>query len=145
MTRPNSPTTQHARASVTEQWDSRRLVPLVPAALGGVLLLLAAATTGHVLNGLLSLAAFAAVGAIAAIAGRFEAARRGRCHVDDERDAITNARAMSIVGTVLVIAITGCTAFTLARGQSTTPDTPLLAVGGISYVVASLALRMKAQ
>ena len=143
MTRPNNPTTQHARASVTEQWDSRRLVPLVPAALGGVILL-AAATTGHVLNGLLSLAAFTAVCAIAAIAGRFEAARRGRCHVDDERDAITNARAMSIVGTVLVIAITGCTAFTLARGQSTTPYTPLLAVGGISYVVASLALRMKA-
>jgi uncharacterized membrane protein len=142
MTRPNNPKTHIARASVTDQWRSRWLVPLVPVALGGVIVI-AAATTGHILSGLLSFAAFAALGAIAAIAGRFEAARQGRCQVDDERDAITNARAMSIAGTVLVIAITGCTAFTLARGQSTTPYTPLLAVGGISYVVASLALRRK--
>ncbi len=142
MTRPNNPKTYIARASVTDQWHSRWLVPLVPAAVGGVILL-AAATAGHVLSGLMWFAGLAAVGALSAIAGRFEAARRGRCHVDDERDAIINARAMSIAGTALVIAITGCTAFTLARGQSTTPYTPLLAVGGISYVVASLALRMK--
>lgn len=139
MTQPNNPKTHIARASVTDQWVSRWLTPLVPAALGGVILV-AAATTGHILSGLLSLAALAALSALAAIAGRFEAARRERGHVDDERDAIINARAMSIAGTVLVIAITGCTAFTLARGQSTTPYTPLLAVGGISYVIAFVAL-----
>jgi hypothetical protein len=48
---------------------------------------------------------------------------------------------MSITGTVLVIAITGCAVFTLARGESTSPYTALLAVGGISYTIASLALR----
>ncbi len=143
MTRPNNPKTHIARAGVTDQWVSRWRAPLVPAALGGVILV-AAATAGHFLSGLMWFAAFAALGALTAIARRFEAARQGRGHVDDERDAITNARAMSIVGTVLVIAITGCTAFTLARGQSTSPYTALLAVGGISYVIAFVALRMKA-
>jgi len=140
MTRPNNPKTRTPRASLTDQWVSRWLVPLVPAALGGVILI-AQATNGRILSGLLSFAAFAALSAIAAIAGRHDAARRGQCCVDDERDATTNARAMSIAGTVLIIAITGCTAYTLAREQSTTPYTALLAVGGISYVVALVALR----
>ncbi len=48
---------------------------------------------------------------------------------------------MSIAGTVLVIAITGCTAFTLVRGESTSPYTQLLAVGGVSYLAALLSLR----
>jgi hypothetical protein len=48
---------------------------------------------------------------------------------------------MSIVGTVLVIAITGCAAFAPARGESTSPYTALLAVGGISYVIARVTLR----
>ena len=141
MTRPNNPKTHVARAGVTRSVAGPRwLVPLIPAALGGVILV-AAATTGHVLSGLMWFAVLAAVGALSAIAGRFEAARRGRGHAEDEREAIINTRAMSIAGTVLVIALTGCTAFTLARGQSTSPYTPLLAVGGISYVVARVALR----
>ena len=142
MTRPDNPNNPHCARRCYRQWVSRWLVPLVPAALGGVILV-AAATTGHVLSGLMWFAVLAALGALSAIARRFEAARRGRGRVDDERDAIINARAMSIAGTVLVIAITGCAAFTLARGQSTTPYTPLLAVGGISYVIAFVALRKK--
>jgi hypothetical protein len=140
MTRLNNPRTRIARAGVTDQWASRWLVPLVPAALGGVILV-AAATTGHVLSGLMWFAVLAALGALAAIATQFEAGRRGRGRAEDEREAIINTRAMSIVGTLLVIAITGGAAFTLARGQSTTPYTPLLAVGGISYVIAFVALR----
>ena len=139
MTRPESKT-HTARGGVTEQWRSRWLVPIVPVALGGVILL-AAATTGHLLSGLMWFAGLAAVGAVSAIAERSEAARRGRGRVGDEREAIINIRAMSMSGTVLVIAITGCTAFTLARGESTSPYTALLAVGGISYAVALLALR----
>ncbi len=138
MTRPESKT-HTARGGVTEQWRSRWLVPIVPVALGGVILL-AAATTGHLLSGLMWFAGLAAVGAVSAIAERSEAARCGRGRVGDEREAIINIRAMSMSGTVLVIAITGCTAFTLARGESTSPYTALLAVGGISYVTALVAL-----
>lgn len=139
MTRPNSKT-RTARAEPTNQWRSRWLVPLVPVALGAVVLV-AATTTGRLLSGLAWSVALAAVGALSAIAGRFEAARRGRRQVGDEREAIITARAMSIAGTVLVITLTGCTAFTLVRGESTSPYTALLAVGGITYVVALIALR----
>ena len=119
MRRPNSK--RHAaRADVTDQWRPRWLVPLVPVALGGVILV-ATTTTGHPLSGMAWFAVLAAVGALSAIAGRFEAARRGRRHVGDEREAIINTRTMSIAGTVLVIALTGCTAFTLTRGESTSP------------------------
>jgi hypothetical protein len=121
----------------------RWLIPLVPAALGGVILV-AAVTTGHILSGVLWFAVLAAIGALSAVAGQFEPAGRGRGDVGDDdgdREAIITTRAMSITGTVLVIAITGCAVFTLARGESTSPYTPLLAVGGITYVVALVALR----
>jgi len=140
MTRPDSPNNHNPRAGVTHQWRSRWLIPLLPAALGAVILVVALMTR-HVLSGMVWFAVLSAIGALSAVAARFEAARRGRRHDEDERAAVINTRAMSIVGTVLVIAITGCAAFTLARGESTSPYTALLAVGGISYAVALLALR----
>jgi hypothetical protein len=48
---------------------------------------------------------------------------------------------MSIVGTVLVIARTDCIGFTLAHGETPSPYTALLGVGGLSYVIALVALR----
>jgi hypothetical protein len=129
-----------APSGVTNQRRSRRLVPLVPVALGGVIVV-AAATTGRLLSGLAWFAVLTALGALSVIAGQFEAARGRRRHVDDEREAIINARAISIAGTVLVLALTGCTAFTLARGESTSPYAALLAVGGIAYAAALMALR----
>ena len=140
MTRSNSPNNHNVRAGVTDQWRSRWLVPLVPAALGAVILV-AAVMAGRILTGVLWFAVISAIGALSPIAARLEAARRGRCHDQDERAAIINTRAMSIAGTVLVIVITGCAAFTLTRGGGTSPYTALLAVGGISYAVALLALR----
>jgi hypothetical protein len=140
MTRPDSPNSHNARADVTDQWHTRWLIPLVPGALG-VVILVAAAMAGHILSGVAWFAALSAVGALSAITGGFGAVRRGRRHDEDEHEAIINARAMSITGTVLVIAITGCAVFTLARGESTSPYAALLAVGGISYAVASRALR----
>ncbi len=96
--------------------------------------------TGHALGGIVWFAVLSTVGALSPVAARFEAARRGR-RQDDEREAAINTRAMSIAGTVLVIAITGCAAFALVRGESSSPYTALLALGGISYALASLALR----
>ncbi|MGA2926607.1 MAG: hypothetical protein ABSG43_11535 [Solirubrobacteraceae bacterium] len=104
MTKPNSPDTQTAQHDVTDQRRSQWLVPLVPPALGGAILI-AAATNEHFLSGLMWFAALAAV------------------------------------GTALVVALTGCIVFALARGESTIPYAALLAIGGISYTVASVALR----
>jgi len=140
MTRQNSSNNDDARAGDTDQWRTRWLIPFVPGALGAVILV-AAAMSGHILSGVVWFAVLSAIGALSPVAGRHDAARRGRHHDKDERAAIINTRAMSIAGTVLVIAITGCAAFTLARGESTSPYTALLAVGGISYAVAMLALR----
>ena len=140
MTRLNNPNNHIARAHLTDQRRSRWLIPLVPAALGAVILV-ATAMGGHILSGLVWFAVLSTIGALTPVARRFEAERRGLGHDEDEREAIINTRAMSIVGTVLVVAITGCAAFTLARGESTNPYTALLAVGGISYAIASLALR----
>jgi hypothetical protein len=140
MTRQNSPNNDDARASDTDQWRTRWLIPLVPAALGAVILV-AAAMSGHILTGVVWFAVLAAIGALSPLTGRFEAARRGSRHDEDERAASINTRAMSIAGTVLVIAITGCATFTLARGGSTSPYTALLAVGGTSYALATVAMR----
>lgn len=133
------PKTHGARAGVTHQWRSRWLIPLLPAALGAVILV-AAVMTGRTLSGLVWFAVLSAIGALSPLAARFEAARRGR-RQDDECEATINTRAMSIAGTVLVIAITGCATFTLVRGESSSPYTALLALGGTSYALASLVLR----
>jgi hypothetical protein len=140
MTRPDSPNNHNTRAGVTHQWRSRWLIPLLPAAVGAVILV-AALIARHILSGVVWFAILSAIGALSPVAARVEAARRGRRHEVDERAASIDTRAMSIAGTVLVIAITGCAAFTLARGESTSPYTALLAVGGTSYAVALLALR----
>jgi hypothetical protein len=140
MTRPDTPNNHNARARVTDQWCARWLIPLVPAALGAVVLV-AAAMAGHILTGVVWFAALSAIGALSSVAARLEAARRGRRQDQDEHEAIINTRAMSIAGTVLIIAITGCATFTLVRGESTSPYTALLAVGGISYALALLASR----
>ncbi len=140
MTRPESSDNHNARAAIADRRRSQWLLPLVPVAIGTVILL-AAALTGHILSGVEWFAALCATSAFSRAADRFGAARRRRHHDDNERDASINIRAMSIVGTVLVVAITGCAVFTLVRGESTITYAALLAVGGISYTVATLALR----
>jgi hypothetical protein len=67
-------------------------------------------------------------------------ARRAPSHNEEEREARITTGAMSIVGTVLVIARTDCIGFTLAHGETTSPYTALLGVGGLSYVIALVAL-----
>jgi hypothetical protein len=106
MTRPNSSTTPIPRGRVTHEWRSRWLVPLVPIALG-VVVLIAAATAGHPASGLIWFAILAAVGGLSAFSQRLESARRGGRPLEDEREAMINTRAMSVVGTVLIIALTG--------------------------------------
>jgi hypothetical protein len=121
---------------------SRWLIRLVPATLGAVILV-ATLMAGRIIGGVVWFALLSAVGVLSPVAARFEAARRGRGDDRDEREAIINTRAMSIAGTVLVIVITGCAVFALARGESTSPYTALLAVGGASYTIAFLALRYR--
>ena len=106
MTRPNSPMSGGARASIPGRWRTRWLMPAVTVGLGGVILA-AEATDGDLTSGLVWFAVLTALGGLHAFGGRFEAVRQARGE-EDEREAMINTRAMSLAGTVLVIVLTGC-------------------------------------
>ena len=91
MTRPDNPNKHEARTGNLDQWRSRWLIPLVPVALGAVILV-AAAITGHILSGVAWFVVLSAISALSRVAGRFEAARRARRHGEDEREAIIDTR-----------------------------------------------------
>jgi hypothetical protein len=114
----------------------------VTVGLGGVILA-AEATDGDLTGGLVWFAILAALGALQAFGGRFAAVRQARGEEEDEREAMINTRAMALAGTVLVIVLTGCIVFELARGESPSPYTQLMAIGGATYATALLVLRRR--
>ena len=133
MTRPESP--------MPPAFDRPpRLMPLVPVALGAVILV-AEAADDDLASGLGWFAVLAAVGALLAFGGRFQTVREARGDGEDEREAMIGSRAMAAAGTAMILALTGATVFELARGDSPTPYIWVLAVGGATYAVALLALR----
>jgi hypothetical protein len=120
------------------QW----LMPLVPVGLGGVILA-AEATEGDLASGLVWSALLAGLGALLAFGGRIEMIRDARGEPEDERDAFINVRAMAAAGTVLVLVLTGCIVFELARGDDPSPYTQVMAAGGAAYAVALLVLHRR--
>jgi hypothetical protein len=120
--------------------DRRWLMPLVPVGLGGVILA-AEATDGDVAEGLVWFAVLAAVGALLAFGGRLQVVRDARGDTEDERDAMIGLRAMAAAGQVMILVLTGAIVFELARGESPSPYTWVLAVGGAVFGVALLGLR----
>ena len=115
-------------------------MPLVPVALGAVILV-AEAADDDLASGLGWFAVLAAVGALLAFGGRFQAVRDARGDGEDEREAMIGSRAMAAAGTAMILALTGAIVFELARGDSPSPYVWVLAVGGATYAVALLALR----
>ena len=134
MTRPESP-----MPPVFDR-PPRWLMPLVPVALGAVILV-AEAADDDLASGLGWFAVLAAVGALLAFGGRFQAVRDARGDGEDEREAMIGSRAMAAAGTAMILALTGAIVFELARGDSPSPYVWVLAVGGATYAVALLALR----
>jgi hypothetical protein len=134
MTRPDSP--------MPPAFDrqSRWLMPLVPVALGAVILV-AEAADDDLASGLGWFAVLAAVGALLAFGGRFQAVRDARGDGEDEREAMIGSRAMAAAGTAMILVLTGAVVFELARGESPTAYVWVLAVGGATYALALLALR----
>ena len=120
--------------------DRRWLAPLVPAGLGAVILV-AEATDGDLAEGLIWFAVLAALGALLAFGGRWQAVRDARGEPEDERDMMIATRAMAAAGQAMILALTGAVVFELARGENPSPFTWVLAVGGAVFGVALLALR----
>ncbi|MGH2942504.1 MAG: hypothetical protein ACRDLN_07005 [Solirubrobacteraceae bacterium] len=115
---------------------------LVPVGLGAIILA-AEAASGELSSGLVWFAVLAAFGALLAFGGRFDTVRQARGGTEDEREALINTRAMAAAGQLLVLVLTGCIVYTLARGDDPQPYTQLMAVGGAGYAVALLVLRRR--
>ena len=116
------------------------LIPLVTAALGGVILV-AEAIDGQLASGLGWFALLTAVAALLAFGGRFQTVRDTRGDTEDERDATIASRAMAAAGLAMILVLTGAIVFELARGEDPRPYTYVIAVGGTVYAIALLALR----
>jgi hypothetical protein len=142
MTEPDSPMPRTPPAPAAAGWQSRWLMPLVPVGLGAVILV-AEATDGDLASGLVWFAVLAAVGALHALGRRSEAVREALGEPEDERDALINTRAMAVAGQVMILVLTGCIVFELARGNDPSPFTQIIAVGGASYAVALLVQRWR--
>jgi drug/metabolite transporter (DMT)-like permease len=141
MTAPNSPISHRSRASIPDRW-TRWLIPAVPVALGGVVLV-AETMNGNLTSGLVWFGVIAAVGALLVFGGRFETIRQARGDAEDERDFAIATRAMALAGTVFVIVLTGAIVFELVRGHNPSPYTQLMAIGGTTYAIALLVLRRR--
>jgi hypothetical protein len=126
------------RSQIRARW----LMPLVSVGLGGVILA-AEATDGDLASGLVWFAILAGAGAVLAIGGRSEAVRQALGEIEDERDALIGLRAMAMAGIVLVLVLTGCIVFELARGDDPSPYSQVMAVGGATYAIALLFLRRR--
>ena len=130
-------------SALPDGWRSSPwLIPLVNLALGGTILV-ARALEDDLAGGLIWLAVFSAVAAIYAIGGRSEAVREALGEVQDERDELINTRALAAAGLVLIVALTGCLLFELARGHDPSPYAQLLAGGGATYAISLLILRRR--
>jgi hypothetical protein len=130
-------------SAMPDGWRSSPwLVPLVDLALGATILV-ARALEDDLTGGLIWFAVFAAVAAVYAAGERSEALREALGEVQDERDEMLNTRALAAAGLVLIVALTGCVLFQIARGHDISPYVQLLAGGGATYAVSLLILRRR--
>ena len=138
----SNPNNANAKRTGLPQWKSWWLLPLIYVALG-VVILVAQVISGDTRSGVIWFAVMAGVGALYALGGRYEVIRQARGDFEDERDASINRKAMAATGTTLVIVLTGCIVFQLARGENPSPYSTLMAIGGATYVVALLIQRYR--
>ena len=96
MTQPNSPNRHHAPARVTIRWPPRWSVSLTPSAIGAVILV-ASATHGHAVSGVVWFAALAAVGGLSAITERRQTARRSGTNADTSERRTTRAQLLQSI------------------------------------------------
>lgn len=122
------------RTDSARRWQSWWLIPAIYLILGGVILI-AELTQDNGTSGLIWLAVFAVIAAVYAFGGRFEIVRQARGDLADEREGSINTRAMAATGTVLVVALTACIVFELARGNDPSPYAQLMTAGGATYLL----------
>lgn len=140
MTNPRTPSNSHSSPSLVGRFRGWWLLPLIYLGLG-LVILIAQAIDGDARSGAGWFLVMAAVAALYAFGGRFSFIRQARGDFEDERDASIQQRAAAMTGTALVVVLTGCIVYELARGHNPTPYSMLMAVGGATYAISLLILR----
>ena len=95
-------------------------------------------------DGLAALAVMAVLGAVFLLGGRSEMIRGLRGDGRDEFWARLDTRASLFSGMVLVTAVIGMCLWEWAHGRDGFPYTALGAISGLAYVLALVALRLRA-
>ena len=129
---------RHSPAFTRTKW----FLPLFSVVMGGVLLA-ASWLGGHPVAGLASLALMTAFGLVILLAGRSETVRGLRGDGRDERFAQMDMRATAVSGLVLIHALIVAWVVEIARGHSGNPYSWLLAIAGLSYLIAVIILRWR--
>ncbi len=121
---------------------SKWFLPLLSVALGFVMLA-AMWIGGHLSTGLQSLAIMTVFGALILFGGRSETVRGLRGDGRDERFRQIDIRATALAGIVVLSAIIVAFIVEVARGHEGTPYSWLGAIGGLSYLLAVIGLRLR--
>ena len=91
------------------------------------------------------LPSWSAFGALILLGGRSETVRGLRGDGRDERFRQIDLAATALAGIVLITVIIGAFLVEVARGQDGSPYAALGAVAGVAYLVAVVALRLRAR
>jgi hypothetical protein len=129
---------RHSPAFTRSKW----FLPLFSVSMGAVLLA-ASWLGGQPVAGLVSLAVMTAFGLVILLGGRSETIRGLRGDGRDERFAQIDLRATAFTGLVLIVALIVAWLVEIARGQSGNPYSWLLAISGLSYLIAVVILRWR--
>jgi len=121
---------------------SKWFLPLFSVALG-LLMLVALWIGGNPSLGLQSLAIMTGFGTIVLFGGRSETIRGLRGDGRDERFRQIDIHATAVAGLAVITAIIVAFLVEVARGHEGTPYSWLGAIGGLTYLIAVVALRMR--
>ncbi|HEY1323240.1 MAG TPA: hypothetical protein VGF32_23480 [Streptosporangiaceae bacterium] len=102
----------------------------------GLVMLAVSWLGGSLGQGLISLAVLAGFGLIVLLAGRSETVRGLRGDGRDERFAQIDLRATALSGLAVIVALIVAWLVATARGQSGSPYGWLLAIAGLTYLLA---------
>jgi cobalamin synthase len=102
----------------------------------GLVMLAVSWLGGSLSQGVISLAVLAAFGLVVLLAGRSETVRGLRGDGRDERFAQIDLQATALSGLAVIVALIVAWLVATARGQSGNPYGWLLAIAGLTYVLA---------
>ena len=121
---------------------SRWFLPLFAVALG-VVVFVAQWIGGDPGSGLVSFAIVAGFGLLVLLGGRSETIRGLRGDGRDERFRQIDIHATAIAGLAVILAVIIAFVVELARGHNGEPYTWLGAIGGLAYIAAVIAMRIR--